>query len=314
MKKLSEKTFSEIRRWIFLNARNLDIARFQYFFENGSKEAVLEALTFYQNDDGGFGHGLELDNMNPKSSPVMTDWAVQILKSIDCDDAKQPLIQGIIRFIEHTEHFTERGFRYTIPSNKFYPHKPWFNYPASPNFPDDWDDEYYINSAFFRFVLKYFDCEHEIYKKALRAIDYRINNMRKFAEYCTYDNGIPVNIGQFMEADDWLSLITLVKEYGLRNDIECELLMQKYIEILKNSTCPEVSEKVLFDMKNKSISENELDKIVDRLTNDGIWCENGLFCKNIGEKDNLVWSVEDLWWEIMNVINDLKKLKDYGRI
>lgn len=39
----------------------------QYHFENGSQEAVLLALSFYQNDDG-FGHALEADSWNPNFS------------------------------------------------------------------------------------------------------------------------------------------------------------------------------------------------------------------------------------------------------
>jgi hypothetical protein len=46
-------TFEKARTFIYRNARPLDFARWQYQFENGSKEAVLNALSFYQNEDGG---------------------------------------------------------------------------------------------------------------------------------------------------------------------------------------------------------------------------------------------------------------------
>lgn len=46
---------------VYRNARPLDFARWQYHFENGGKEAVLRALSYYQNKDGGFGYALELD-------------------------------------------------------------------------------------------------------------------------------------------------------------------------------------------------------------------------------------------------------------
>ena len=55
MKKLYKKSFDEIRLWIYRNARNLELTLWQYEFENGSKDAVLSALSYYQNDDGGFG-------------------------------------------------------------------------------------------------------------------------------------------------------------------------------------------------------------------------------------------------------------------
>jgi hypothetical protein len=55
-------TYDRARAFIYRNARPLDIARFQYHFENGSKDAVLTALAAYQNEDGGFGHALGPDS------------------------------------------------------------------------------------------------------------------------------------------------------------------------------------------------------------------------------------------------------------
>ena len=54
--------FEKARTFVYRNARPLDLAIWQYHFENGSKEAVMHALSAYQNPDGGFGHGLEADN------------------------------------------------------------------------------------------------------------------------------------------------------------------------------------------------------------------------------------------------------------
>ena len=48
--------FEKARLFVYRNARPLDLARFQFHFENGSKEAVMNALLCYQNEDGGCGH------------------------------------------------------------------------------------------------------------------------------------------------------------------------------------------------------------------------------------------------------------------
>lgn len=61
--------FEKTRMFVYRNSRPLDIARWQYHFEDGSKEAVLTALAPYQNEDGGFGHALEPDSWNPNSTP-----------------------------------------------------------------------------------------------------------------------------------------------------------------------------------------------------------------------------------------------------
>ena len=67
-------TFKKAREFIYRNARPLDLTRFQYHFENGSKEAVMSALAYYQNEDGGFGYALEPDCWNPNSTPIATSF------------------------------------------------------------------------------------------------------------------------------------------------------------------------------------------------------------------------------------------------
>ena len=58
--------------FIYRNVRPLDLARWQYLFENGKKEDVFKILAKYQNEDGGLGHALEADCWNPNSSPIQT--------------------------------------------------------------------------------------------------------------------------------------------------------------------------------------------------------------------------------------------------
>lgn len=64
--------YKKARNFIYKNARPIDIARWQYLFENGNRDNVLKALSSYQNKDGGFGHALEPDCWNPNSSPIQT--------------------------------------------------------------------------------------------------------------------------------------------------------------------------------------------------------------------------------------------------
>lgn len=68
--KLLLEEYEGIRRWMVRNARPLDLARWRFHFEGGGVEPVLEALSAYQNEDGGFGHALEADAWNPHSTPI----------------------------------------------------------------------------------------------------------------------------------------------------------------------------------------------------------------------------------------------------
>ena len=61
------------------------MARWNYLFENGSKEDVASVLKTYQNDDGGFANALEPDCWNINSTPLQTWVATQIIKEINLD-------------------------------------------------------------------------------------------------------------------------------------------------------------------------------------------------------------------------------------
>ena len=103
MKVLNKNDYQEIRTWIHRNARELELSVWNYFFENGSREAVIDALSYYQNEDGGFGHAVEPDGWNPESSPYATLVVTGILRRTGAADAMgagHPMMQGIFRYLE----------------------------------------------------------------------------------------------------------------------------------------------------------------------------------------------------------------------
>ncbi|MCL2158766.1 MAG: hypothetical protein FWH48_05090, partial [Oscillospiraceae bacterium] len=120
------------RKFVYRNARPLDIARWQYHFENGGKEAVLTALAAYQNEDGGFGCALEPDCWNPNSAPIQTWTATEILREIDFADGAHPIIQGILRYLENTEDFNFHYWYANVKSNIDYPRAPWWGFSDDP--------------------------------------------------------------------------------------------------------------------------------------------------------------------------------------
>ena len=66
--------------WIKRNARPLETARWEYIFEGASSDRVMKYLSAFQNEDGGFGHGIEPDFWLPHSSP-MAIWAAGQVKN-----------------------------------------------------------------------------------------------------------------------------------------------------------------------------------------------------------------------------------------
>ncbi|MDD6021381.1 MAG: hypothetical protein ACI4GA_02770 [Acutalibacteraceae bacterium] len=151
---------SKAEKFIYHNARPLELARWQYLFENGSRESVLKALAAYQNEDGGFGHALEADCWNPDSSPVQTWAATQIINEVGLCDNSHPIIRNILRYLDSTEDFDGHTWSNTIPSNNGYPHAPWWNYAPTQ------DINYNPTASLTGFALRYAAADSSLYRKA----------------------------------------------------------------------------------------------------------------------------------------------------
>lgn len=175
------------RIFIERNARPLDLARWSFHFESGSKEAVLKALTAYQNPDGGFGHALEPDCFNPESSPIQTWVAMEILEEIECQDPAHPIIQGILKYLESGTHFDGHFWRNTISSNNDHPHAPWWSDNGAPCNIHDYNPTAYLAGFILRHASKdslLYQTGHRIAQEAIDAYNTNYPSMEMHLVYC----------------------------------------------------------------------------------------------------------------------------------
>jgi len=86
MEKLTIEAFDSSRAFVYRHGRLIDRKRFSYHFEGGSKRDVMDVLACYQNEDGGFGHGLEPDIMCPASSAIASEMATRYLDELEVSD------------------------------------------------------------------------------------------------------------------------------------------------------------------------------------------------------------------------------------
>lgn len=112
--------------WYLRHGRALEIALYSYYFDEGTVTDIERALCGYQNADGGFGHGLEPDCLNPNSSPIQTWAATQII--LECQLDYSDIIEDILKYLEVTEDFRDNRYGSTILSNNDYPRAPWWNH------------------------------------------------------------------------------------------------------------------------------------------------------------------------------------------
>ncbi|NHJ23543.1 MAG: hypothetical protein EAX89_03140 [Candidatus Lokiarchaeota archaeon] len=156
MAQIEDNKWLNIKNLIFNQGRLLERKLYSYFFEKGSKEGVLKALSAYQNDDGGFGNGIEPDILCPDSSAIGAETALYILDLLDLKEEK--LSKKLIDWIINAQN--NEGFIDHPPKNLFnYPFQPWWKNPDDKRILilaailRKWD----INSPkFFKRVNRYF--------------------------------------------------------------------------------------------------------------------------------------------------------------
>lgn len=127
MRKLSREGFQRAGSFIMNSGRELEKARYGYLFCGASSKDVVDALQKYQNEDGGFGHGLEPDFYLPDSSPMASSIAFQVIAEIEGEGAAE-LIQSGIRYFERSFVQERKGW-FAVPVEvNDHPHAPWWNY------------------------------------------------------------------------------------------------------------------------------------------------------------------------------------------
>jgi len=269
MKKLSLKDYKEIKSWMYRNARQIELAIWQYNFENGSKEAVLSALSFYQNDDGGFGHALEADSWNPNSSPYTTLKAINILKGIDFNDKQHPIMQGIFKFLESNAYCCENGWYFNIPSNNDYARAPWWTYDMEANASEGIG----VTAEIASFIFMNADKNSELFNKALMLSDVIIGKLNT-------DKHGDMGIGGYC------ILLDAIERAGLTSYFDYKFLIDKVKKLVYDSIERDTSKWVyysrrpsdyiyspesIFYMENKDIVIKELDYLIDTRPQNDVW-------------------------------------------
>ena len=126
---MEHQVFERAESFIYNNARLIDRHLFAYLFTSGAREPVLAALRAYQNEDGGFGNGLEPDIRAPVSQPQPVEIAFHILDMIDGFD--DPMVARACDYLM-TITGEAGGVPFSLPTLNPYPHAPWWQAAENP--------------------------------------------------------------------------------------------------------------------------------------------------------------------------------------
>jgi hypothetical protein len=284
--------FEKARLFMYRNARPVDIARWQYHFEKGGKEAVLTALSAYQNDDGGFGHALEADSWNPHSSPIQTWAATEILKEIDFADREHPILCGILRYLGSGTDFIGDKWTNTVPTNNDYPGAPWWNYNEETNRTD-----YNPNACLVGFALAYAEADSTLYETAVR--------LARKAAAVYLDGGL---LNDMHRALCYVRLMEYCEKAKVVDVIDIAALKTRLLEQVRASITQNTAEwetgyickpsqffnsrESIFYADNKRLAEYECEYIEKTQLADGSWNIPWNWNKYPEE-----WAISKNWWK-----------------
>lgn len=299
--------YTRAKRFMLKNSRPLDMARWNYLFENGSKEDVISVLKTYQNIDGGFASALEPDCWNTNSTPLQTWAATQIIKEINLDDKTHPIIKGILNYLSSNDEFD--GHRWnglnTVVTNDNYPHAPWWSYSQKQELT------YNPTASLIGFILKYAEKDTVIYKSACELSKEAYNHFKKnFPLESMHESACFIELYNYMKECSILNLVNM-EEFK-------ELLQKQIKQVITYDTkiwntdyiCrPSLfinSKSSDFYLENKDICDFEYEFILKTQNDDGSW-------KVTWEWNDYLeqWAISKNWWKSDIIIKNIKYIREF---
>lgn len=133
MRRLNYEMFQKIEANVFATARPLEIAKWKHLFCSGSKADIENALICYQNEDGGFGSGLEIDTVTPESSALCASEAIKLAQDYQLD-MQAAWGKKLLGWLERSAQETPSFWDLVPPSLEDYPHMPYLKYRPDKQF------------------------------------------------------------------------------------------------------------------------------------------------------------------------------------
>lgn len=314
MKTLTRDDLKLYEKFLYNRGRDVEIAKFNYHFNDGEKEDVALALSIYQNRDGGFGHGLEPDSLNPYSSPFQTAEALKILKHVgytdsNLDDVSSYIINRALHYIYYY-CLKDGKINPNVPSNNDYPHASWFDYHE--DFFDTW--RYNPTAVIVALTLYFTKEDNKYYKRAYELVPTIIES---FIED-SIDNITKHYVNNMLEMYHVLVTKDLFSEYHakLKASIDdyIELLMCKDPEEWNNPNVNKPLELIQLDVflnteERIELVEKNLDFIIDSRDSHGLFEVTWDWGNDYEE-----FELQKIKWAGVILVNNLIFLKKFKRI
>ena len=303
MKQLTQAAFQRAKNFIMNHGRTLDQKRFEFHFEDGTADAILAALSPYQNDDGGFGHSLEPDIRTPTSSAIVTTIGFQILREIQAPASHIAVQKGIQYFIDtYDEH--QQVWHIVPPEVDDAPHAPWWNYERSTKT----FSQFLVNprAEIVGYLHEFSDgVPTKLSKTLTAAVLEHLDSLPDEMEM--HDTLCFVRLAETKALPNrdkiWAKLARATAQGVARNAEELTNYVLKPLWLVPSPESPLAAEL-------KDEVEMNLDFEIGQQGEDGSWSPNFSWDDQYPE----AWRTAKKEWQSRITVETLKTLKDFGRI
>ncbi|WP_338552700.1 hypothetical protein [Paenibacillus sp. KS-LC4] len=294
---LSKAQFEKSREFIMNQGRRLEQALFQFEFESGTTDNVVRELTRYQNDDGGFGKGLEPDLRCDASSVLATTTALQILSSMKVSRDHESVARAM-NYLARQYSREHMGWEIIPVEADEAPRAIWWNYQGhSPQ----WGNP---NAEVLGYFYQYNKTlpDHIVSEITVKATQYLDNceELEMHEIYCYLRLAARMSgerLNHFMKKlEHFLDLCVVVKQEDRKGYCATPLQVVD-------------SPASLFYHKYSEAIPAELDQIIMSQSTEGCWQPNWSWGRFEEE-----WKLAETEWAGIITLNTLKTLRAFNRI
>ena len=308
MKLLTKQKQDDMARQVSLKSRDIDICIFSALEGSLPKEMLLDCLMLYVNNDGGFGHGLYIDNYNVNSSVYQVYEAFRLLDMLDFDSSCQnelydQIINKACNYLYNRVPPVKGIWNPNTKSNNDYAHSKEFEY----NEENKKLFGLHPTAALLGYTLLFVKPTKAYYKKALAALPLILKEFYAKEEFTKY------------ELISFNSLLNSLRKCNLLLDDQ-KKIEEKLTEYVKKNISSDFSNKsanrpleVALYLEDSAFDEaknQELDYLIDSIAPHGMWDYNESWgYDKYAEEDSA-----KLKWIGAGTVNNYFLLKKYGRL
>ena len=295
-------------RQVSLKSRDIDICIFSALEGSLPKEMLLDCLMLYVNNDGGFGHGLYIDNYNVNSSVYQVYEAFRLLDMLDFDSSCQnelydQIINKACNYLYNRVPPVKGIWNPNTKSNNDYAHSKEFEY----NEENKKLFGLHPTAALLGYTLLFVKPTKTYYKKALATLPLILKEFYAKEEFTKY------------ELISFNSLLNSLRKCNLLLEDQ-KKIEEKLTEYVKKNISSDFSNKsanrpleVALYLEDSAFDEaknQELDYLIDSIAPHGMWDYNESWgYDKYAEEDSA-----KLKWIGAGTVNNYFLLKKYGRL